>query len=121
MYSVRKIYLLLRSKPLICELEVLHGVELGSRYKNRQACTVFVEYIAQDLVQLSLDYPNTWSPHLIRMAEIFGYQNEPRPSIIIRVPLHAKSTNDVQSSYTNVLVLDIMQLQWTEQGSKLYC
>ncbi len=71
-------------------------------------------------VQLSLDYPNTWSPHLIRMAEIFGYQNEPRPSII-RVPLHAKSTNDVQSSYTNVLVLDIMQLQWTEQGSKLYC
>ncbi len=71
-------------------------------------------------VQLSLDYPNTWSPHLIRMAEIFGYQNEPRPSII-RVPLHAKSTNYVQSSYTNVLVLDIMRLQWTEQGSKLYC
>ena len=64
-------------------------------------------------VQLSLDYPNTWCPHLIRIAEIFGYQNEPRPSII-RVLLHAKLTNDVQSSYTNVLLLDIMQLQWTE-------
>ncbi len=34
----------------ICDLEVLHGVDLGSTYKNRHACTVFVEFIAQDLV-----------------------------------------------------------------------
>ncbi len=36
----------------ICELEQLHKVDLGEGYKNRQACTEFVEYISLDLRQL---------------------------------------------------------------------
>ncbi len=35
----------------ICELEQLHKVDLGEGYKNRQACTEFVEYISLDLRQ----------------------------------------------------------------------
>ncbi len=69
-------------------------------------------------VQLSLDYPNTWCPHLIRMAEIFEYHlNQPRPSIN-----HMQNQRTMSKALTNVqhVVLDIMH-QWTEQGSKLYC
>ena len=36
----------LKMGPL-CQLEEKHGVDLGSGYKNNQACSVFVEYIAQ--------------------------------------------------------------------------
>ena len=32
----------------LCELEEKHSVDLGSGYKNNQACTAFLEYIAQD-------------------------------------------------------------------------
>ena len=32
----------------ICDLEDLQGLDLGQSYKNRQACSVSVEYIAQD-------------------------------------------------------------------------
>lgn len=35
----------------LCELEEKHGVDLGSGYKNNQACSVFVKYIAQDFRQ----------------------------------------------------------------------
>lgn len=31
---------------VICALEEIHGVDLGQGYKNRQACSVFVDYIA---------------------------------------------------------------------------
>lgn len=31
----------------LCELEEKHGVDLGTGYKNNQACSVFVDYIAQ--------------------------------------------------------------------------
>ena len=33
---------------VICQLEESHGVDLGLGYKNRQACSVFVEYIAKE-------------------------------------------------------------------------
>ena len=36
----------LKMSPL-CQLEEKHGVDLGSGYKNNQACAVFIEYIAQ--------------------------------------------------------------------------
>ena len=32
----------------LCTLEEQHGVDLGSGYKNDQACAEFVEYIAQE-------------------------------------------------------------------------
>lgn len=31
----------------LCELQAKHGVELGTGYKNNQACAVFIEYIAE--------------------------------------------------------------------------
>ena len=34
-----------------CQMEERHGVDLGSGYKNRHACTVFVEYIAKYLCE----------------------------------------------------------------------
>ena len=43
---------LTKMKP-ICDLEERHGVDLGQRYKNNQACASFVEFIALDL-RLSL-------------------------------------------------------------------
>ena len=36
----------------ICELEERHGVDLGSGYKNDQACATFVGYIAQEQREL---------------------------------------------------------------------
>jgi len=36
----------------ICELEEKHGVDLGSGYKNDQACATFVSYIAQEQREL---------------------------------------------------------------------
>ena len=36
----------LKMAPL-CQLEEKHEVKLGSGYKNNQACSVFVKYIAQ--------------------------------------------------------------------------
>ena len=36
----------LKMGPL-CQLEEKHGVDLGSGYKNNQACAVFVQYITQ--------------------------------------------------------------------------
>ena len=38
---------LTKMKP-ICELEERHGVDLGQGYKNNQACTTFIEFIALD-------------------------------------------------------------------------
>jgi len=32
----------------LCELQAKHGVQLGTGYKNNQACSTFVEYIAKD-------------------------------------------------------------------------
>ena len=32
----------------LCELQAKRGVELGTGYKNNQACTVFIEYIAEE-------------------------------------------------------------------------
>ena len=32
----------------LCELQAQHGVQLGTGYKNNQACSVFVEYIAKE-------------------------------------------------------------------------
>jgi len=32
-------------------MEERHGVDLGSRYKNRHACTIIVGSIAQDLCE----------------------------------------------------------------------
>ena len=29
----------------LCELQGKHGVELGSGYKNNQACLVFINYV----------------------------------------------------------------------------
>ena len=36
----------------VCELEEKYGVDLGSGYKNDQACATFVSYIAQEQRQL---------------------------------------------------------------------
>ena len=36
----------------ICELEERHGVDLGTAYKNNQACATFVEYIAKEQQQV---------------------------------------------------------------------
>ncbi len=44
-------------------------------------------YLIISTVLLSLDYPNTWCPHLIRMAEIFGYHNAHGT---IHIPAHAR-------------------------------
>ena len=33
----------------LCSLEERHKVNLGTEYKNNQTCTVFLEYIAQDI------------------------------------------------------------------------
>ena len=37
----------LHEMEAVCELEEKHGVNLGTGYKNNQACSTFVEYIAQ--------------------------------------------------------------------------
>ena len=34
----------------LCVLEERHGVDLGAGYKNSQACSMFVDYIAQSIV-----------------------------------------------------------------------
>jgi hypothetical protein len=36
-----------KMKPL-CDLQERHGVELGARYKNGDACAIFVNYIAKE-------------------------------------------------------------------------
>ena len=43
-----------KMKP-ICELEERHGVDLGQGYKNNQACSSFVEYIALEQRQTLVD------------------------------------------------------------------
>ena len=48
---------------LLCELEAQHGVQLGTGYKNNQACCEFVKYIAQEQRDL-----------LISMVRFFGIQ-----------------------------------------------
>ncbi len=55
------------------------------------------------MVQLSLDYPNTWCPHLIRMAEIFGYRSDSS----IATPINNYACKSNNGSF---------HLQWTEQG-----
>ena len=32
----------------LCELQTKHGIELGSGYKNNQACSVFINYVAEE-------------------------------------------------------------------------
>lgn len=32
----------------LCELQAKHGIDLGTGYKNNQACTMFIEYIAEE-------------------------------------------------------------------------
>ena len=44
----------MKMKPL-CELQERHGVDLGQGYKNNQACTTFVEYIALECQVLVKD------------------------------------------------------------------
>ena len=46
-YCISKENMSFTKMDAICELEELHGVDLGQGYKNRQACGVLVEYIAQ--------------------------------------------------------------------------
>ena len=36
-----------------CDMEVRHGVDLGSGYKNNQACSTFVHYYSQRAERLS--------------------------------------------------------------------
>lgn len=52
----------------ICELEELHQVDLGQGYKNRQACGVFVEYIAKEM-RLSL-------AHTLENCNFFSVQGD---------------------------------------------
>jgi hypothetical protein len=47
-YFLSKENLAFSKMSSLCELEERHGVDLGSGYKNNQACTTFLEYVAQD-------------------------------------------------------------------------
>ncbi len=40
-----------RKMASICELEERHGVNLGQGYKNDQACSAFIDFIASDQQQ----------------------------------------------------------------------
>ena len=66
-------------------------------------------------VQLSLDYPNTWCPHLIRIPKC-PINN----SISLAQICMQNRKRCPELLHMHVLVLDIMH-QWTEQGSMLYC
>ena len=47
-YFLCKENLAFKKMSSLCELEERHDVDLGSGYKNNQACTTFLEYIDQD-------------------------------------------------------------------------
>ena len=45
-------FFIAKENMAICELEERHGVDLGTPYKNKQACATFVEYIAKEQQQV---------------------------------------------------------------------
>ena len=47
-YFISKENLAFTKMPSLCELQAKHGVELGTGYKDNQACSVFTEYIAKE-------------------------------------------------------------------------
>ena len=47
-YMICKENLAFVKMAALCELEVCHGVDLGTGYKNDQACATFIEYIARE-------------------------------------------------------------------------
>ncbi len=58
------------------ETQSLHSWRppLGNEHLKLDASSAHQSILLNGTIQLSLDYPNTWRPHLIRMAEIFGYR-----------------------------------------------
>ena len=58
-YFLSKENLAFSKMSSLCELEERRGVDLGSGYKNNQACTTFLEYVAQDFRE-QLNCHCTW-------------------------------------------------------------
>ena len=62
----------------LCELEEKHGTDLGTGYKNNQACATFVEYIAQSLkeglagVRMLMDSMNVLLEHFCMQMLLAG-------------------------------------------------
>ena len=50
-YFLTKENLSFNKMTAVNELQELHGFKLGSSYRNRQPCTVFVEYITWNRVK----------------------------------------------------------------------
>ena len=51
-YFITKENLAFKKMSPLCELLKRQGVDLGQGYKNNQACSVFIDYIAEDQLQI---------------------------------------------------------------------
>ncbi len=76
---------------------------------GRLTIPFIVLYVIISTVQLSLDYPNTWCPHLIRMAEIFGYHNAHGT---IHIPAHAR----VEVTMSMSIIKNAVSTIWIIEG-----
>ena len=54
-YTIAKEKLVFTKMQPLCDLEVKHGVDLGSGYRNDYACATFIKYIARDFQQQPLN------------------------------------------------------------------